>query len=257
MQVVILAGGFGSRLAEETVLKPKPMVEIGGRPILWHIMKHYSHFGLNDFIICLGYKGEYIKNYFANYFLYRSDVEFDLAKNKITILDNQAEPWNVTTVDTGDATMTGGRIKRIGKYLKGDTFCMTYGDGLGNVDIRALLNFHEREGKLATVTAVKPLGRFGAIEMEGNHVTSFQEKPVGDGGHINGGFFVLSKKVLDYIDDDASIFERKPMLSLVEDNQLAAYTHEGFWQPMDTIREKNLLEELWQSGRAPWRVWDR
>ncbi len=255
MQAVILAGGYGTRLAEETVVKPKPMVEIGGLPILWHIMKTYSHYGVNDFIICLGYKGDMIKNYFANYFLYQSDVQFDLANNKMKILNQKAEPWTVTLVDTGDKTMTGGRIKRIENYVTEDNFCMTYGDGLSNINISNLIEFHKSQGKLATVTAVRPPGRFGAIVMDGDAVKGFEEKPVGDGGFINGGFFVLSKKIFSYIEDDSSIWERAPIKNITKDSQLAAYKHSDFWQPMDTLREKNLLEDLWTSGKAPWKVW--
>lgn len=255
MQAVILAGGFGTRLSEETSLKPKPMVEIGGRPLLWHIMKIYSHYGVNDFIICLGYKGEIIKNYFANYFLYQSNVRFDLSQNKMEILQNQSEPWSVTLVDTGQDTMTGGRIKRVSDYITNDHFCLTYGDGVSNVNISDLIQFHKQSGKLATVTAVQPPGRFGSLIMNENQVEKFEEKPVGDGGSINGGFFVLSKKVMDYIDGDETIWERAPLQNLAKNGELQAYSHNNFWQAMDTLREKQTLEALWKTGEAPWKVW--
>ena len=255
MKTVILAGGLGTRLSEETSLKPKPMIEIGGKPIMWHIMKLYSFYGINDFIICLGYKSYIVKEYFANYFLHMSDVTIDLSSNKMEIHQNSAEPWRVTLVDTGDATMTGGRLKRVQPYLFDDDFCMTYGDGVANVDIRALIQFHREHGRQATVTAVRPPGRFGALDMDGSEVGGFIEKPQGDGGWINGGFFVLSPKVIDRIGGDETPWESGPLESLAGDQQLRAYRHHGFWQPMDTLREKNLLEDLWNSGKAPWRVW--
>jgi glucose-1-phosphate cytidylyltransferase len=253
MQAVILAGGLGSRLAEETTLRPKPMVEIGGRPILWHILKLYSFHGINDFIICCGYKGYIIKEYFANYFLHQSDVTFDIAENRMTVRQSVVEPWRVTLVDTGEHTGTGGRLRRIAPYLSGD-FCMTYGDGLADLDIKASVKFHKMHGKLVTVTAVQPPARFGALSLDGNFVNSFREKPEGD-GWVNGGFFVLSLPVLRVIEDDSSMFEAGPMQSLTEQGQVAAFFHSGFWQPMDTIREKEKLNELWSSGNPPWRVW--
>lgn len=255
MKVVILAGGIGTRLSEETVVKPKPMVEVGGKPVLWHIMKIYSTAGIRDFIICLGYKGYVIKEYFANYFLHMSDVTFDMAHNKMEVHQNSVEPWRVTLVDTGDTTMTGGRIKRIAPYLDNEDFCCTYGDGVGDIDITKLIAFHKAQGKLATLTATKPPGRFGAMNLDGSRVVSFQEKPQGDGGWINGGFFVLSPEVIDYIEGDHSIWEREPMEKLAQEGQMAAYLHHGFWQPMDTLRDKAHLEELWASGKAPWKVW--
>ncbi len=255
MKAVILAGGLGTRLAEESSLKPKPMVEIGGKPILWHVMKIYSHYGIHDFIICLGYKSYVIKEYFANYFLHMSDVTFDMKFNQMQIHDNKAEPWRVTLVDTGENTMTGGRLGRVKEYLRDEDFCLTYGDGVATVDILKLVEFHREQGLLATVTAVQPSGRFGAMDIGGNQVLQFQEKPKGDGSWINGGFFVLSPKVFDYIDGDESIWEREPLERLAADSQLAAYKHDGFWQPMDTLRDKNQLEELWASGKAPWKVW--
>jgi glucose-1-phosphate cytidylyltransferase len=256
MKTIILAGGLGTRLAEESQIRPKPMVEIGGRPILWHIMKIYSAFGLNEFIICCGYKGYIIKEYFANYFLHTSDVTFDLTNNDIKIHQNNAEPWKVTLVDTGESSMTGGRIKRIKDYLGNEDFCMTYGDGVGNIDIKALIEFHKTQRTLATVTATQPPGRFGAMDInkEGK-VTQFKEKPQGDNTWINGGFFVLSPKVLDLIENDQTVFEKYPMEELSRRNQLSAYLHNGFWQPMDTLRDKNYLEDLWQSGKAPWKTW--
>lgn len=257
MKVVILAGGLGTRMAEETSIKPKPMVEIGGMPIIWHIMKSYSHFGFNDFIICGGYKAYQIKEYFSNYFLHKSNVTFDLQNNLMEIHNNQSEPWKVTIVDTGINTMTGGRIKRIEEFVDNQTFMMTYGDGLSNVDLAELKAFHKNHNKLATVTAVRPSGRFGAVTLDGNDVIDFDEKPVGDGGFINGGFFVLEPKIFSYIDGDQSIWERAPLNKLVEDKQLSAYKHEDFWQPMDTLREKNLLEDLWATGKAPWKLWDQ
>jgi glucose-1-phosphate cytidylyltransferase len=255
MKAVILAGGFGTRLSEETVLKPKPMVEIGGRPILWHIMKIYSAHGINDFIVCLGYKSFLVKEYFANYFLYMSDVTFDMAQNRMEVHEKHAEPWRVTLVDTGEHTLTGGRLKRVRHYLGDEAFCFTYGDGVADVDITALVAFHRMQGRLATVTAVQPPGRYGALQLQGKQVTGFQEKPQGDGGWINGGFFVLSPQVIDYIAGDKTPWENGPLARLAGENQLSAYLHPGFWQPMDTLRDKNHLEELWQNGQAPWKVW--
>ena len=255
MKAVILAGGFGTRISEESHLRPKPMIEIGGKPILWHIMKIYSHYGINDFVICLGYKGYMIKEYFANYFLHMSDVTFDMSSNQMHVHHKSAEPWKVTLVDTGESSMTGGRLRRVSKYLEGDDFCFTYGDGVADVDIGKLVEFHRTHGKLATVTAIQPPGRYGALAMDGNSVLGFQEKPKGDGGWINGGFFVLSPKVLDYIDSDDTTWEQEPLITLASEGQLQAYQHEGFWQAMDTLREKNLLEELWQNKTAPWKVW--
>lgn len=256
MKAVILAGGLGSRISEESHLKPKPMIEIGGKPIIWHVMKIYSHYGINDFVICLGYKGYVLKEYFANYFLHMSDVTFDMAQNRMQIHDQHAEPWRVTLVDTGEHTMTGGRLKRVRKYLGDETFCMTYGDGVADVDVAALLSFHRRHGKQATVTAVQPPGRFGALEIQGDQVCSFQEKPQGDGGWINGGFFVLEPTALDGIAGDATIWEQEPMRQLAQHGELMSYFHHGFWQPMDTLRDRNLLEERWKSGRAPWQLWN-
>jgi glucose-1-phosphate cytidylyltransferase len=255
MKAVILAGGLGTRISEETATRPKPMVEIGGKPILWHIMKIYSVHGINDFIICLGYKGYLIKEYFANYFLHMSDVTIDLANNEMEVHQNSAEPWRVTLVDTGDNTMTGGRLKRVRNYLHGEEFCFTYGDGVGNVDITKLIDFHKRQGTLATLTATQLPGRFGALNMDQHRITSFQEKPHGDGAWINGGFFVLSPKVIDYIEADSTTWEREPMERLAAEGQMSAYQHNGFWQPMDTLRDKNNLEELWVSGKAPWKIW--
>lgn len=255
MKAVILAGGFGTRLAEETSLRPKPMIEIGGKPILWHIMKIYSAHGVNEFIICLGYKGYLIKEYFANYYLHTSDITFDMQNNSMEVLQNNSEPWKVTLVDTGTDTMTGGRLKRVRKFLGKDSFCFTYGDGVSNVDISTLIGFHNREGRLATLTAVQPPGRFGALDMDSHKVCGFQEKPQGDGGWINGGFFVLSPDVIDLIDNDHTVWEREPMERLAQSGNMSAYMHHGFWQPMDTLRDKMHLEELWQSGRAPWKVW--
>lgn len=255
MKAVILAGGLGSRLSEETTIKPKPMVEIGGKPILWHIMKIYSHFGINEFIVCLGYKGYIIKEYFANYFLHMSDVTFDMQDNSMSVHQNFAEPWKVTLVDTGADSMTGGRLKRVKEYLGEEDFCFTYGDGVGDIDIKAVINLHHKNKTLATVTAVTPEGRFGAIEYDGNLVSAFEEKPKGDGGWINGGFFVLSPKVLDYIEGDDTIWERLPMQNLAKDKQMSVYFHEGFWRPMDTLNDKYTLEKLWQSNKAPWKLW--
>jgi glucose-1-phosphate cytidylyltransferase len=257
MKAVILAGGLGTRLSEETATRPKPMVEIGGRPILWHIMKMYSHHGINDFVICCGYKGYVIKEYFANYFLHMSDVTFDMAHNKMEVHSKRAEPWSVTLVDTGDDSMTGGRLRRVGKYVENEeAFCFTYGDGVSDVDITASIAFHRAHGKAATLTATYPPGRFGALDIHDGRVHSFKEKPKGDGARINGGFFVLSPEVLSEVDSDASIWEQEPLMSLAEKGQLMAYEHEGFWQPMDTLRDKIHLEELWNSGRAPWKTWD-
>jgi len=256
LKVVILAGGLGTRISEETHLKPKPMIEIGDRPILWHIMKTYSHFGFNDFVICLGYKGYSIKEYFLNYFLHNCDVTFDVRTQGMEIHQNQVEPWRVTLVDTGQETMTGGRVKRIRKYVDNEPFMLTYGDGVANVNITELVDFHIKHGKLATVTAVQPLGRFGALQLEeGDEVSSFQEKPDGDGAWINGGFFVLQPDVFNYIEGEKTLFEREPLQRLTKDHQLRAFRHTGFWQPMDTLRDKNFLEDLWQKGQAPWKVW--
>lgn len=256
MIAVILAGGLGTRISEETHLRPKPMIEIGGKPILWHIMKTYSAHGVNDFIICCGYKGYLIKEYFANYFLHMSDVTFDMQKNQMEVHQRKAEPWRVTLVDTGEDTMTGGRLKRVAEYLKNEeAFCFTYGDGLSDVNISEEIAFHSRHGKLATVTAVQPPGRYGALSMQGDAVTGFTEKPRGDGARINGGFFVLSPKCIDLIAEDSTSWEGAPLTQLATDGQLMAFEHDGFWQPMDTLREKNLLEELWAQGKAPWKVW--
>ncbi len=257
MKAVILAGGLGTRISEETHLKPKPMIEIGGMPILWHIMKLYSAHGINNFVVCCGYKGYVIKEYFANYFLHMSDVTFDMVSNEMQVHQKKAEPWRVTLVDTGEDTLTGGRLKRVQDYVKDeDAFCFTYGDGLADVDVSKLVAFHKSHKKLATVTAVQPPGRYGALSMEQSQVKGFIEKPKGDGGWINGGFFVLSPECLKYIDGDRSSWEGAPLAHLADDGQLMAFEHAGFWQPMDTLREKNMLEDLWQSGKAPWRVWD-
>jgi glucose-1-phosphate cytidylyltransferase len=256
MKAVILAGGLGTRLSEETVTRPKPMVEIGGRPILWHILKLYSQHGINNVIICCGYKGYLIKEYFANYFLHMSDVTFDMKENRMQVHQSVAEPWQVTLVDTGENAGTGGRLRRIAPYLEGeDTFCMTYGDGLSDVDISATIAFHKSHGKLATVTAVQPPARFGGLGIDGTAIHAFQEKPEGQGGWINGGFFVLSPKVIDEIPSEAAMFEQEPMQRLTAKNQVEAFFHHGFWQAMDTIREKQRLEELWATGRAPWKTW--
>lgn len=255
MKAVILAGGLGTRISEETHLKPKPMVEIGGKPILWHILKIYSTYGIQDFIICLGYKGYVIKEYFANYFLHMSDVTFDMQHNKMEVHHQKAEPWRITLVDTGEETMTGGRLKRVKDYLGEEDFCFTYGDGVANVDIKNLIAFHRQQNVLATVTATRPPGRFGSLKLAENTVNGFQEKPQGDGGWINGGFFVLSPKVIDYIMGDETKWEQKPLESLANQGQLAAYKHDGFWQPMDTLRDKKYLEELWATGQAKWKVW--
>ena len=254
MKAVILAGGLGTRISEESVSRPKPMIEIGGRPILWHIMKMYSSHGINDFVICCGYKGYVIKEYFANYFLHMSDVTIDMSNNSIEVHHKKAEPWKVTLVDTGEATQTGGRLKRVADYIDGD-FCLTYGDGVGSVDISALVKFHQAHGKLATMTAVQPPGRFGALQIDGTQINSFLEKPQGDGGWINGGFFVLNPKVLSLIEGDETLWEKQPLESLAKQGQLQSFFHSGFWQPMDTLRDKNHLEELWASGKAPWKFW--
>jgi glucose-1-phosphate cytidylyltransferase len=256
MKAVILAGGLGTRISEETTTKPKPMIEIGGKPILWHIMKSYSAHGINEFIICCGYKGYVIKEYFANYFLHMSDVTFDMAHNKMEVHQRYAEPWKVTLVDTGEDTMTGGRLKRVAEYVKDeDAFCFTYGDGVSDVNITESIAFHKENKVLATLTATIPPGRFGALDMVGNKVNSFREKPKGDGGMINGGYFVLSPKVIDYISEDKTIWEREPLERLAYEGNLVAFQHQGFWQPMDTLRDKIHLEELWQAGKAPWKVW--
>jgi len=254
MKAVILAGGVGTRISEESSLKPKPMIEIGGKPILWHIMKIYSTHGIRDFVICCGYKGYVIKDYFANYFLHVSDVAFDIANNKMQVLQNDAEPWKVTVVDTGLETMTGGRLKRARRYLDEEDFCLTYGDGVADINLTQLIEFHRQQKTLATVTAVRPAGRFGALVTSGNKVLSFCEKPEGS-GWINGGFFVLSPRVIDYIEGDQTIWESDPLERLAREGQLAAYPHEGFWHPMDTLRDKNQLESLWSEGKASWKVW--
>lgn len=256
MKAIILAGGLGTRISEETSVKPKPMIEIGSRPVLWHIMKVYSAHGINDFVVCCGYKGYVIKEYFANYFLHMSDVTFDMQSNQMEVHERHAEPWRITLVDTGDDTMTGGRLKRVAQYVKDEeAFCFTYGDGVADVDISALVTFHRQHGKRATVTAVQPPGRYGALNMDGGSVRGFIEKPQGDGGWINGGFFVLSPACLDLIADDTSSWEGEPLNQLAAQGELMAYEHKGFWQPMDTLRDKNHLENLWQSGKAPWKVW--
>jgi glucose-1-phosphate cytidylyltransferase len=252
---VILAGGLGSRISEETHLKPKPMVEIGGKPILWHILKTYSAHGLNDFIVCLGYKGYVIKEYFANYFIHTSDVTFDLSANEMKVHHRHAEPWRVTLVDTGEDTQTGGRLKRVREYLGTDDFCFTYGDGLSNIDLKAEIAFHRSQGTLATLAAVQPPGRFGALTLDSRKITGFNEKPQGDGNWVNGGFFVLSPKAIDYIEGDDTIWERAPLEKLAADGQLSGFVHRGFWQPMDHLRDRTYLEELWSSGKAPWKVW--
>ncbi|MEK7393908.1 MAG: glucose-1-phosphate cytidylyltransferase [Fibrobacterota bacterium] len=256
MKAVILAGGMGTRISEESAIKPKPMIEIGGKPILWHILKMYSAHGINDFVICLGYKGYVIKEYFANYFLHTSDVTFDMKDNSMEIHQRHAEPWSVTLVDTGEKSMTGGRIKLIKPYVENDDiFCLTYGDGVSNVDITKSIKFHKAHGKLATLTGVQPPGRFGALDIDGTAIRSFQEKPNGDGSWVNGGFFVCSPEVIDTIAGDSTTWEREPLEALSRSGQIDAYTHDGFWQPMDTLRDKVYLEELWQSGKAPWKVW--
>lgn len=256
MKAVILAGGMGTRISEETILRPKPMIEIGGKPILWHIMKIYSAHGINDFIICLGYKGYMIKEYFANYFLHMSDVTIDLAQNQVNILNHHSEPWRVTLLDTGEQAGTGGRLKRVGPYLGEEDFCFTYGDGVADIDIQKLVAFHKEQKVLATITAVQPPGRFGALDIDGTRIRRFQEKPLGDGSWINGGFFVLSPQVLEYIDTDQSMWEDVPIQRLVQQQQLCAYEHTGFWMAMDTMRDKKRLEELWNSNAPPWKVWD-
>ncbi|WP_322103810.1 glucose-1-phosphate cytidylyltransferase [Paraburkholderia sp. J41] len=255
MKAVILAGGLGTRLMEETIVRPKPLVEIGGKPVLWHIMKTYAANGINDFIVCVGYKGYLIKEYFANYMLHNADVTFDVARGTMEVHHNTAEPWRVTVVDTGERTMTGGRLKRVRPYIGNDDFCMTYGDGVGDIDIAALIRYHKSHGRHATVTAAQPPGRFGALNIEGDTVISFKEKPHGDGSWVNAGFFVLKPKVLDYIDDDDTLWEADPIERIARDDQLRAHFHRGFWQPMDTLRDKTLLDELWNNGTAPWKRW--
>lgn len=255
MKAVLLAGGLGTRLSEETTVRPKPMIEIGGKPVLWHILKIYSHHGINDFVICLGYKGYMVKEYFANYFLHTSDVTFDIKNNAMKVHHRHAEPWRVTLVDTGDETQTGGRLKRAAEFLGDETFCFTYGDGLSNVDITAQIGFHRERGTLATICAVQPPGRFGALDIDGNRILRFAEKPQGDGSWINGGFFVLEPGVIPYIEGDQTTWEREPLEALARDGQLSAYRHDGFWQPMDTLRDKIKLEDLWQCGAAPWKIW--
>jgi len=256
MKAVILAGGLGTRITEETYLKPKPMIEIGGKPILWHIMKNYSFYGINEFVICCGYKGYIVKEYFANYFLHSSDVTFDLQDNKMEVHRKFSEPWKVTLVDTGLETMTGGRLKKIKNFAGDDTFCFTYGDGISNINISELIEFHKNSKTIDTVTAVQPPGRFGALEIIGNKIEKFKEKPDGDGNWINGGFFVLEPKVFDYIEDDSTIWEKYPLERLAKEKQLSAYKHTGFWQPLDTQRDKKNLEELWNSKKAPWKIWE-
>jgi glucose-1-phosphate cytidylyltransferase len=257
MKAVILAGGLGTRLSEETSLRPKPMVEIGGHPILWHIMKIYSSQGINEFIVCCGYKGYVIKEYFSNYFLHMSDVTFDLAENEMHVHTRRAEPWRVTLVDTGESSMTGGRLRRVAKYVENEElFCFTYGDGVGDVNIQAQINFHRKHGKAATVAVTHPPGRFGAVEIQNESVMKFREKPIGEGGLINAGFFVLNPEAISYIDGDHTSWENGPLAKLAEDRQLMAYRHDGFWQPMDTLRDKVMLEDLWANGKAPWKVWD-
>lgn len=256
MKAVILAGGLGTRLSEETALRPKPMVEIGGKPILWHIMKMYASHGINDFVICCGYKGYVIKEYFANYFLHMSDVTFNMKDNSMEVHNKRAEPWCVTLVDTGDHSMTGGRLGRVSQYVENEeAFCFTYGDGVGDINIADTIRFHKSHGKAATLTATYPPGRFGALDIQNKQVMNFKEKPKGDGAMINGGFFVLSPKVLSYLDGDDTIWEQEPLMNLARDCELMAYEHHGFWQPMDTLRDKNLLEELWEAGKAPWKTW--
>ncbi len=257
MKAVILAGGLGTRLSEETSTRPKPMVDIGGKPILWHIMKMYSYYGIHDFIICCGYKGYIIKEYFANYFLHMSDVTIDMQENSMHVHEKRAEPWRVTLVDTGDESMTGGRLGRVAEYVKNEAaFCFTYGDGLGDIDISASIDFHHKHGKWATLTATYPPGRFGALDIQSNQIINFKEKPKGDGAMINGGFFILSPKVLSLIKNDQTIWEQEPLMKLAEIGELMAYQHEGFWQPMDTLRDKQLLEDLWSNGKAPWKKWN-
>lgn len=257
MKAVILAGGYGTRISEESGVKPKPMVEIGGRPILWHILKIYSAHGINDFVICLGYKGHVIKDYFASYYLHSSNVTFDMRRNEMQVHQNHAEPWRVTLVETGEKTMTGGRLKRVREYLDNETFCMTYGDGVSDVDVNAIVRFHKEQGALATLTAAQPPGRFGAFTLQHgqNRIETFKEKPEGDGAWVNSGFFVLEPRVIDYIDDDSTVWEHAPLERLARDGQLSAYRHQGFWQPMDSLRDKNVLEAHWQSGHPPWKKW--
>ncbi|MGO4326830.1 glucose-1-phosphate cytidylyltransferase [Cupriavidus sp. 2TAF22] len=255
MKAVILAGGLGTRISEESHLRPKPMIEIGGKPILWHIMKTYSHYGINDFVICLGYKGYIIKEYFANYFLHMSDVTFDMKHNQMEVHQRHVEPWRVTLVDTGESTLTGGRMKRVRDYVGKEPFCFTYGDGVSDIDIGALVDFHYRHGKPATVTAIQPPGRYGALNLNGDMVESFQEKPAGDGSWINGGYFVLDPSVIDRIEDDRTSWEAEPLMQMATDGALAAYMHRGFWQAMDTLRDKTYLEDLWGRGNPPWKVW--
>jgi len=255
MKAVILAGGYGTRISEETHLKPKPLIEVGGMPILWHIMKNYSFYNINDFVICCGYKGYLIKEYFANYFLHMSDVTFDMKNNKMEVHRKFVEPWTVTLVDTGLETMTGGRLKRIEQFVDKDSFCFTYGDGLSDVNITELIDFHKNKGTVATVTAVQPPGRFGTLKIDDNKISSFTEKPAGDGNWINGGFFVLESKIFDYIENDSTIWERDPLEKLSSQGQLSAFKHRGFWQPLDTLRDKNHLDDLWNSHKAPWKIW--
>ena len=255
MKAVILAGGLGSRISEETNLKPKPLIEIGGMPILWHIMKIYSTFDINDFVICCGYKGYLVKEYFANYFLHMSDVTFDIKNNKMEVHRKNAEPWKVTLVDTGLDTMTGGRLRRVKNFVENETFCFTYGDGLGDVNVSELIKFHKNQKTIVTVTSVQPPGRYGLLDIQGDKISKFIEKPSGDGNWINGGFFVLEPKVFDYLKDDSTVWEREPLEKLSKDGQLSAYKHTGFWQPLDTLRDKNHLEKLWASGKAPWKIW--
>ncbi|MBN2183171.1 MAG: glucose-1-phosphate cytidylyltransferase [Sedimentisphaerales bacterium] len=256
MKAIILAGGLGTRISEETILRPKPMIEIGGKPILWHIMKLFTHYNINEFIICLGYKGYYIKEYFANYYLHMSDVTFDMRNNEMEVHSNHCEPWKVTLLDTGLDTMTGGRLKRIAPYLDNESFCFTYGDGVSDVDLNSLIEFHRMSGRLATMTAIQPPGRYGALNIEGDLIRQFHEKPKGDGAWVNGGFFVLEPEVIDYVRDDNTIWEREPLERLAAKGQLCAFKHRGFWLAMDTMRDKVRLEELWANGKAPWKVWD-
>ena len=255
MKAVILAGGYGTRLSEETTVRPKPMVEIGGKPILWHIMKIFSAYGIHEFIVCCGYKGDMIKEYFSKYFLQMSDITFDMKDNKMKVHTNGADPWKVTLVDTGEKTMTGGRLKRVRDFVGKETFCFTYGDGVSDIDIGKLIEFHGNQKTYATLTAVQPPGRFGILSLEKDRVVNFREKPHGDGAWINGGFFVLEAEVMDYIEEDASVWEQEPLMRLADDKMLSAYRHHGFWHPMDTLRDKHVLEELWQSGKAPWKKW--
>lgn len=255
MKAIILAGGLGTRISEETTVRPKPMVEIGGKPVLWHIMKIYSAYGINDFIICLGYKGYMIKEYFANYYLHMSDVTFDMSDNRMEVHQNNVEPWRVTLIDTGEDTMTGGRLKRVQPYLQDEDFCFTYGDGISDVNIGKLIKFHQQKDGIATLTAIQPPGRFGALDLDQQKIIGFEEKPRGESGRINGGFFVLSPRVFDYIDGDHTVWEKEPLESLAREGKLSAYLHDGFWHPMDTLRDRNMLESLWESGSPPWKVW--